>query len=264
MAKSASKTSALKAKPGPKVEAPAESDDPVGPIEIKRARYERFRIWVVGDTPLICNAWSHKAKEEMLGKQLGRIRPGREKRDPQTDFENSLYEMGEGSGQYGFPATGFKKALLAVAHKDKGVPRTAVMASLWIDHEIISVRPALAGARCNMPLLRIWGSKPEMREDMTKIGVGLRRTANLTYRAEFFHWAFLVTGRYNADVLSLEALGFLAEEAGLSTGLGEWRNERSGVFGAFHVADPAEAEAWYKFRAGKGPMPTPAPDKMAA
>jgi hypothetical protein len=41
----------------------------------------------------------------------------------------------------------------------------------------------------------------------------------------------------------------------LGSGLGEWRNERRGMFGAFHYANMEEEAVWEKFAAGKGPMP---------
>jgi hypothetical protein len=106
-----------------------------------------------------------------------------------------------------------------------------------------------------MPLVRLFGSDPEMREDMVRIGSGLNKTANLAYRGQFTTWAVRLTGKYNNTVLSSEALLFLIREAGLGIGIGEWRNERKGIFGSFRLADMAEQEAWEKFAAGKGPLP---------
>lgn len=221
-----------------------------------KPRFSRFKVWLVGDTPIITHAWSEKAKREMLQKQVKGVKPGKEARDPDADFVNSLYEMSE--GVYGFPATGVKNCILAAAHKDKGIAKTGVMAALWINAEMVRVRPALAGAVCDMPLIRIYGSEPEKREDMVKIGAGLNKTANLAYRAQFTVWAMQVTGRFNPTVLTEEALAFLIDEAGMSSGLGEWRNERKGMFGAFHLATPEEEKAWDDFAAGKGPLPVPA------
>ena len=65
-----------------------------------------------------------------------------------------------------------------------------------------------------------------------------------------------ITGRYNSTVLNGEQMAFLISEAGVSYGLGEWRNERKGVFGAFHIADAAEQKAWDAFATGNGPLPT--------
>ncbi len=219
----------------------------------KKPRFQHFSMWLIGVTPLITHAWSEKAKKEMLSKQVKAVKAGREAKDPHADFISSLYELGDGA--YGFPSTGVKNCILAAAHKDKGVPRSTVMSALWIDANIVRVRPGNAGAICDMPLLRIYGSKPEMREDMVKIGAGLNKTANLAYRGQFTTWALRVTGRFNMAVLSDEQLAFLVEEAGMSYGLGEWRNERKGVFGSFRMANAAEEIAWDKFAAGKGPLP---------
>jgi hypothetical protein len=221
----------------------------------RKVPFKKFTVWIIGDTPLIVHAWSEKAKREMLEKQVKATRGGKEKRDPEGDFVSSLYEMSE--GVYGFPATGIKNAILSSAHKDKGIARSTVMQALWIDADMVRVRPALAGAICDMPLIRIYGGEPEMREDMVKIGAGLNKTANLAYRGQFRYWGMRITGRFNAAVMTDEALAFLVAEAGLASGLGEWRNERKGMFGAFHMADMAEEKAWERFANGTGSLPIP-------
>ena len=97
----------------------------------KKPTFTDFSFWIVGDTPLITHAWSEKARREMLTKQLKAIKgAGKEARNPEQDFQSSLYDMGD--GKYGFPAMGVMNCLLSAAHKDKGIPRTAVMAALWI------------------------------------------------------------------------------------------------------------------------------------
>lgn len=228
----------------------------------KKAAWRSFGAWVVGDSPLICHAWSQKAKLEMLTKQVKATRGGREARDPEGDFVSSLYEMRE--GVYGFPCTGLKNAIMSAAHKDKGIAKTNVLSALFLDADMVSVRPALAGAICDMPLVRLYASEPQMREDMVKVGLGLNKTASLAYRAQFTHWGIRLTGRLNIDVLTPDALAFLVSESGISAGLGEWRNEKRGLFGAYHMADDVEQEAWEAFAKGRGPLPMRAPTLMAA
>lgn len=228
----------------------------------RKATFRPFVTWIIGDTPLIVHAWSEKAKREMLSKQVKAPKAGKEARDPQADFISSLYEIGDGT--FGFPATGFKLAVLSCAHKDKGIPRSTVMSSLWISAQMVRTRPALAGAICDMPLLRVYGDKPAMREDMVRVGSGLNKTASLAYRGQFTIWAFKVAGRYNADTLSLEQLAFLIDEAGMACGLGEWRNEKKGMFGAFHRATAEEETEWEAFASGKGTLPTPINYQIAA
>lgn len=219
----------------------------------KQRIFQGARFWIVGDFPLIVHAWSQKAKEEMLQKQVKATKPGKAARDPQADFISSLYEMG--NGNYGFPVTGLKNAILSVSHKDKGIARSAVQGALFLEAQMVKARPALAGAICDMPLVRIYGDKPAMREDMVKIGSGLNKVASLAYRGQFTNWAFRIECKYNPTILTAEALAFLIQEAGVACGLGEWRNERRGVFGAFHLATPEEEALWEKYAAGKGPIP---------
>lgn len=224
--------------------------------------FQNFDMWIVGDTPLITHAWSQKAKLEMLQKQVKATKAGKEARDPQSDFVNSLYEMD--GDRYGFPVTGVKNCVLSAAHRDKGIARSGVLGALFLNAEMVRTRPALAGAICDMPLVQIHSGAPEMREDMVKIGSGLQKIANLAYRGQFTIWAMKITGKFNPSVLTAEALSFLVQESGLSAGLGEWRNERRGIFGAFHLASAEEELQWEAFAKKTGPIPVPFSYKQAA
>ena len=219
----------------------------------QRPAMKRFSFWIVGMTPLICHAWSEKARRQMLEKHVKATKAGKEIRDPHDEFMRSLYHLEDGS--YGFPAMAVKKCIWQAAHKDKGITKTAIQGGFWIDAEWQQVRPALAGAACNMPICRIYGSDPEMREDMVKIGSGLTKTAALAYRGSFNIWAMKINGRINPAVLTAEALGAMIADSGMAVGIGEWRNDKMGMFGAFRLAEPYEEEAWDAFAAGTGPLP---------
>jgi len=97
-----------------------------------------------------------------------------------------------------------------------------------------------------------------------KIGSGLNKIANLAYRGQFTVWAMKISGRFNASVITAEALAFLIQESGMASGLGEWRNERKGMFGAFHLATPKEERQWETYAAGTGSLPVPESYKQAA
>ena len=243
---------------------PVISDTPLSLASLlsSKSAFQSFKMWIVGDTPLITHAWSEKARKEMLGKQVKATKAGKEERKPEEDFVNSLYEMGD--GRYGFPVTGVKNCILSAAHKDKGIARSSVLGALFLNAEMVRSRPALAGAICDMPLVQIHGGKPEMREDMVKIGAGLNKIANLAYRGQFTVWAMRIVGKFNPTVLTAEALSFLVQESGLSSGLGEWRNERKGVFGSFHLASGEEEISWDLYASGKGDLPLPTNYQMAA
>ena len=95
----------------------------------KRVR-QSFRQWMVGTSPLITHAWSEKAKREMLAKMVKAVRHTKEERNPNEEFAASLYDCGDGT--YGFPVTAIKKAVLSVAHKDRGIAKTDVKSALWL------------------------------------------------------------------------------------------------------------------------------------
>lgn len=221
-----------------------------------RETLQQFRLWIVGDTPLITHAWSEKAKRQMLEKQEGKTKKGREAKIPENDFLESLYPMGE-KGAYGFPAMGLKNAIVSAAHKDKNIPKTLAQSSLFIHGDMTRLMPGKAGAICDMPLVRIWAGAPEMREDMVKIGSGLNKVANLSYRGQFTFWAMEIRGNFNPYILNQDKLARIISDAGIESGLGEWRNEKRGIFGSFHIATPEEAHEWKQFSRGEGPLPTP-------
>ena len=72
-----------------------------------------------------------------------------------------------------------------------------------------------------------------MREDMVKIGMG---TADLRYRGEFRNWRAKFRVKYNANgQYDLENIINIINAGGVICGVGEWRPERDGQFGMYHV-----------------------------
>lgn len=232
--------------------------------QLKRSpQIVRFRFWLVGTSPLIVHAWSEKSRKQMLAKHVKSTKAGKEARDPQQEFTDALYEMGDGT--YGFPVTGIKRSVVSAAHKDKGIAKSVVQSALWLDTTIIRSRPALAGAICDVPLIRLYGTAPEMREDMVRIGSGLQKTAGLAFRPQFSRWAMRITGELNTSQMSVEQLIFLVQEAGRAYGIGEMRNEKCGAaFGSYRMASVEEEEEWERHAAGKGPVPGTVPTLAAA
>ncbi len=189
--------------------------------EIALPRFDRRMVTVrlIGDAPLICHAWSHKAKMEMLGKQMKRAKEAKSAKNPEQDFQDSLYPFP--GGGYGFPTIAFKAAAVdACSHVD-GITKVEARGAFHI----------------NGDLLKLSGSKPKMREDMVRIGMG---TADIRYRGEFTEWSVDIPIRYNASVLSDEQIIHLFNVAGFGIGVGEWRPQKDGMFGLFHVATEKE------------------------
>lgn len=169
---------------------------------------------LIGDSPLICHAWSHKAKQEMLDKQMKRAKQAKEAKDSDRDFRESLYPMGDG---YGFPAVAFKSAAVDACSHIAGVTKVEARGAFHVIGDMV----------------RINGT-PTKREDMVRVGMG---TADIRYRGEFREWSATLEVRYNANVLSEAQIRNLFNTAGFAIGVGEWRPQRDGSFGMFHVAE---------------------------
>lgn len=204
-------------------------------IELPPLNLEIIEVTLIGDTPLISHAWSEKAKREMLGKQMKVAKPAKEAKDPHEDFQQSLYRI-EGGG-YGFPSVAFKAAAVTACTSVAGITKVAARQAFHVVGEQSAVRGAFNGALMRMDLVRIRGAEPEMREDMVRIAMG---TADIRYRGQFWPWYATVRVRFNANVLSAAQIVNLFNTAGFGVGIGEWRPEKDGQFGMFHVATAEE------------------------
>jgi hypothetical protein len=192
---------------------------------------------IVSDTPLITHAWSEKAKKLMLAKQTKEAQMAKEAKDPDSDYQQSLYII-EGGG-YGFPSVAIKSAMVTACTSVAGVTKVAARQAFRVVGEQALVKGAHPGLLMRQDLVRILGSEPQMREDMVRIGQG---TADLRYRAQFLHWCMEIRLSYNKALLSDGQLVNLLNVSGFGVGIGEWRSEKDGQFGAFHVADMAEVQ----------------------
>lgn len=182
-------------------------------IEIPPVVIRTMPIRIVGDSPLISHKWSDKAKQMMLDKQMGRAVPKKAPKDPEQEFRDSLYEHPEGG--YGFPSVAFKAAAVSACRSVDGIKMTEARAAFHVPGELVKI-----------------DGEPEMREDMVRIGMG---TADIRYRGEFKKWSATLVIRFNENVLSPSQIVNLFNVAGFGVGIGEWRPEKDGSYGMFHV-----------------------------
>lgn len=206
-------------------------------IEIRPIKIQKVNVRIVGDTPLIIHAWSEKAKRMMLEAQMG-LAKGKKKeaKGPVDDFIRSLYwltpmpeemtEEGfqkavENGARFGFPVTAIKQAAISAAYRlgwSKSKMENRGMFFIDSDED---------------GLIEIHSDTPIMREDMVKVGMG---TADIRYRGEFRNWYADLCISYNTNgSVSLENIVNMINAGGYVCGIGEWRPERDGQYGMFHV-----------------------------
>ncbi len=194
---------------------------------LKRMDIQHAQIYVAGDSQLVMHQWSEKAKEMMRAKQQKKATSAKATRDPQADFESTIYRMPDGSpSPYGFPSVAFKSTIVGAARWSDGLKMTELRGSLHIEDEMTP----------------IFG-EPVMREDMVRVGMG---TADLRYRASFFPWLARLTVAFNSAAISLEQVVYLLNIGGFGIGVGEFRPEKDGSWGRFHVATEDEINQFFE------------------
>ena len=188
-------------------------------VEVPRINVRQMQVTLIGDSALISHRWSDKAKKEMLDKQQLKAKQAKGAKDPERDYRESLYAHPEGG--HGFPCVAFKAAAVSACRFTDGIKMTEARGAFHVNGE----------------LARIEG-EASMREDMVRIGMG---TADIRYRGEFRDWRTTLTITYNADVFSQAQIVNLFNLAGFGVGVGEWRPEKDGSYGRFHVLEGAAA-----------------------
>jgi hypothetical protein len=200
-------------------------------IELPKLNLKILTITLIGDSSLITHKWSEKAIKGMLDKQMKKAKGAREAKDPWMDFCHSLYWLSDmpakpteatiKKAKFGFPAVAFKAAAVNACSQVDGLTKVNARASFHIDKEFVIIQ-----------------GTPEIREDMVRIAMG---TADIRYRGEFKKWKAEFELRYNANVLSAEQIVNLFNVAGFGVGVGEWRPQKNGSYGMFHVMTEGES-----------------------
>lgn len=185
------------------------TDTVVAPEQID---VRRITVRITGDSPLITHAWSEKAKQMMLDKQMKKGTQAKAAKNPEQDYEESLYRLED--GRCGFPAVGVKAAAIRGA-KALGMIMSDTRAAFHVEGDLLPIN-----------------GDPRMREDMVRVGMG---TADIRYRGEFVDWSIDLPITYNARTVSVEQIVAMLDAGGFGTGIGEWRPEKDGQFGRFHV-----------------------------
>ena len=187
---------------------------PASGIVIPGIKIETIEIEIIGDSPLIMHAWSEKAKDMMRGTHEKRPKGPREKRDSDREFQDAAYRLPD--GRYAFPALAFKAAAIDAASQVTGLTKVFLRGTFHTVHEYTVLE-------CEEPI---------KREDTVRVGMG---SADLRYRPEFPVWSTWLRVRYNTGSISLAQLLDLFNLGGFASGIGEWRPQKDGHNGMFHV-----------------------------
>lgn len=219
------------------------SEEPVV-VQIAKLEKKTIHIKLIGDTPLIMHAWSEKPKKMMLdaqqGKKKGKVK---EYRNPVREFIDSMYwlegypELSENAteeecekafedaikngAKFGFPANAFKMAGNSAAYRAGLVKNQMGLRAAYF------ITPNIG------EFVEIHSDPPVMREDMVTLNGS---SADLRYRGEFQNWWCEFDVTYSPQFgFDLNSIISVIDMGGMACGVGEWRVEKDGDFGRYHV-----------------------------
>ena len=226
-------------------------------IEIKKVPVEKVRVKIIGDTPLLVHAWSEKVKKQLLTDMQMSKREKKEKehekKDPFADFVEAAYwitpmpqvrglpieeqvklfeDAIDNGAKFGFPTIAFKKAAITAVYSAGYIKSTKLMGRLF---HVNAVNGSHIGSSQELAILNI-EEPPELSEDVVKVGPFNNRVPDLRYLPSFRKWSvelelsLIKTGMFTlSDVVNAIDMG------GFMNGVGEWRTEKDGEFGSYHV-----------------------------
>jgi len=187
-------------------------------ITNKRAVIEQQKIYsvcleITGTAPLIQNKFSQKTIDEMLRKHMG-LSQQKEKKIPSECIERATIKNED--GKVCIPPTAIKKAILSASIMVKGLKKTEIRASIFVDGSSIPIKYSRM--------------VPQM--DMVRTS-GKGRTPDVRFRPRFEDWSARVIILFS-EMIPVQTVVHLVHMAG-NCGVGEWRPEKDGNFGTFVV-----------------------------
>lgn len=194
-------------------------------VYIEPLKVEVETITLIGQTPLIYNAMSTKAKQTLLagGGKKTAAEKKELKHDPVQEFDECVYRHVDDETLLAFPAPAIKGAMATAALETAGVTKSSVQRLVFLPQQQV----------------RIWGT-PHLRCDVVR-SADMNKTPDVRTRACLHEWMTEVEIQYVVPTLSYHSVLSLLTNAGAVCGIGDFRQEKGrGGFGTFRVANPAD------------------------
>lgn len=197
-------------------------------IEVVEITQEVFGVRIVGNSPLIYNCMSQKAKRDLLfppdKKEKDRRKAlGILKHEPVTEYRESVYRF-KGDKQPTrllFPGGGMKKAIAASAIDLPGAFKAQIGRLVQVIENDI----------------RIWGL-PELFMSV----VQQQQVPDIRTRAILPEWCAEFSVQFSTPMLTAGGVASLIAAAGKIIGIGDWRPQKgSGNYGTFGMVEKTAA-----------------------
>ena len=185
---------------------------------------------VIGNSPLIFNRMAEKAKRELLmpkGRKSTADRAASLKHNPIEEYRNSVYRnVGDTARtRLKLPAPAFKGAMATAALDLPGTKKSEIGRLVWVQGEYVDVYGV-----------------PKLLMSVVR-SADINKTPDIRTRAIVAEWACSVTIRFVKPKLQARAIGNLMAAAGITAGVGDFRQEKGkGSFGQFRLVDATDPD----------------------
>jgi len=208
-------------------------------INIQRLMLKTIDISIVGDSPLIINAFGRDAQEAMLLKQMGKT-VQKTKKVPKDDYEQATYYIDENGFEIPYTKERCKIKNPTFGFPSIGLKQCAIRGSKIIDG--ITMADMKGAFDINGVFIKINGER-FMRQDPVILSGGV---ADIRFRPCWNWWWSEFTITYNERMVTPDILVNMLNNGGFSCGIGQWRPgspKKPGPHGKFHVASNEEVNS---------------------
>lgn len=175
------------------------------------------KVGAIEGSTLISHRLTDEAVSKFMGREVGKTTK-KELRDYDAEY-NSCFYLTEDK-KYGFPSGGFLASMLD-ACVALGIAKTQIKRSVRLLGDIYELKFKKVNKRIDHPRRSGRNSTPDTR-----------------YRPEFVDWSCNLIIQYDMNQISPDQIINLINQAGFSSGIGDWRPsapKSSGSHGMFKV-----------------------------
>lgn len=208
-------------------------------IEVEPIKTQTATVAIRGISPMIMNRMSEKVRQELLlprGRMTAADKAANLKHNPMQEFRASAHVISDDDSPtlLGVPSSSIKNAMMTAALRLPGVKKTEIAQMVWVEGT----------------LTEVYGI-PEVFCSVTKMA-DINRTPDVKTRCIVPEWAAIVTITFMVPMLTERSILNLLAGAGQVSGLGDWRRQKGGSYGAFIVTDPVKDEGFKTLMANGG------------
>lgn len=184
-----------------------------GAVTINPPKFEIVELEIEGQDPYVQHKFSAKSRTAMREKQAAgskAAKKSKDARDFDADFRGAQYRSTEGWN--GIPCASFRRAMID-ACRLVGLEMTKAKMAVFVISDGMDPEDGTQ-------LVKIIGGPPEKHEGMVRNATGV---SDIRVRPMWRKWGAKLRIRYDADILTADAVVNLLNRAGLQIGVGEGR-----------------------------------------